>query len=200
MFGVAVDRRRSESMSMSMNACSAIPGRTPARAARATRCSRRTDSSWRLWPKVNSRSNVPMVDGAYTEPKRCFIPPDRSTSMSSILSAPAHIAAIRVVNFGAKFAAPDVIFGAAIETLSASSSLRPVWSARAMIGSSPAHETRWSSSNFAESGWKVWDDRTGSVLLVWSDLLCENSNLPSSEGAFVSSTPRYLADLSVDRG
>lgn len=34
--------------------------------ANATRCSRSTESRWRACPKVNSRSNIPTVQGAYT--------------------------------------------------------------------------------------------------------------------------------------
>mgnify|MGYP001627220755 CR=1 FL=1 len=71
--------------------------------------------------------------------------------MSSILSAPAHIAAISVFSFGAGFAAPEAIFGVVIATLSASRSISCVCRARAMIGTKPAHDTRLSSSNAAES-------------------------------------------------
>jgi hypothetical protein len=38
-----------------------------------------------------------------------FIPPLRTTSTSSMLSAPAHIPATRVTSFGAGLAAPDLI-------------------------------------------------------------------------------------------
>jgi hypothetical protein len=61
---------------------------------------------------VNSRNNVPTVEGAYTPSKSVFMPPDRITSMSSMQSAPAHIAAISVASFGAGFADPDLIRGA----------------------------------------------------------------------------------------
>ena len=46
------------------------------------------------------------------------MPPERSTSMSSMLSAPAHIPAISVVSFGAGFADPDLIRGSVICTFS----------------------------------------------------------------------------------
>ena len=73
-----------------------------------TRCARSTDSNWRAWPKLNSRSKVPIVEGAYTPPNRAAVPPLRTTSTSSILSAPAHIPATSVASFGAGFAAPDL--------------------------------------------------------------------------------------------
>ena len=68
---------------------------------------------------MNSRNNVPNVDGAYTPPNSVFIPPERTTSRSSMLSAPAHIPAIIVASFGAGLAAPDLIRGSAIWTFSA---------------------------------------------------------------------------------
>jgi hypothetical protein len=63
---------------------------------------------------VNSRNNVPTVEGAYTPSNSVFMPPLRITSMSSMQSAPATIPAIRVASLGAGFAAPDLIRGAVI--------------------------------------------------------------------------------------
>ena len=62
--------------------------------------------------------------------KQCaFIPPLRTTSMSSMQSAPAHIPATTVASFGAGFADPDLILGAAIWTfhraVAAARSVRP---------------------------------------------------------------------------
>ena len=54
------------------------------------------------------------MEGAYTPPNRVVIPPLRTTSMSSILSAPAHIPATSVASFAAGFAAPDLTFGSAM--------------------------------------------------------------------------------------
>ncbi len=62
---------------------------------------------------MNSRNRVPIVEGAYTPPKRVFIPPERTTSRSSIPSAPAHIPAIIVLSFGDGLADPDLIGGSA---------------------------------------------------------------------------------------
>ena len=93
---------------MSTNTRWSAPGSRSTRRHNATRCSRSTDSNWRACPKVNSRRRVPTVDGAYTPPNTVFMPPERSTSISSMLSAPAHIPAISVVSFGAGFADPDL--------------------------------------------------------------------------------------------
>src|SRR3954468_10609054 len=104
-----------------------------------------------------------MVDGAYTPLKSVFIPPERTTSMSSMQSAPTHIPAINVVSFGDGLAAPDLIFGAGMHTLSANSCGSPVWVASVMTGTSPAHDTRCSSSNTADDAANPWDTRTGSA-------------------------------------
>ena len=56
----------------------------------------------------------PQSRGAYTPSKRVFIPPQRTTSRSSMLSAPAHMPAITVANFGAGLADPEAILGSLI--------------------------------------------------------------------------------------
>jgi hypothetical protein len=63
---------------------------------------------------VNSRNNVPTVEGAYTPSNSVFIPPLRTTSMSSMLSAPAHMPATTVASLGAGLAAPETICGTAM--------------------------------------------------------------------------------------
>ena len=75
---------------------------------------------------MNSRNNVPTVEGAYTPSNNVFIPPERTTSMSSMQSAPAHMPATTVASFGAGLAAPDLIRGALMWTFSASSRRSPV--------------------------------------------------------------------------
>jgi hypothetical protein len=86
----------------------------------------------------------------------------------------AHIPAIRVRSFGAGFAAPDAIL-VVIEIFSESRSDRRVCSADVITGTSPAHETRWSSSNTADPSTSLW-------------------------GTFFSSTRCYAADPSADSG
>jgi hypothetical protein len=82
-----------------------------------------------------------------------------------MLSAPAHIPAIKVVSFGAGFAAPDVIFEAVIVVFSASSCGRPVCSAKVMTGIRPPYDTMLSSSNVADCMVNLWDTCTGSAFL-----------------------------------
>ena len=119
--------------------------------------------------KVNSRNRVPIVDGAYTCSKSVFIPPLRTRSTSSMLSAPAHIPAISVASFGAGLADPDLILGSQMQILSASSCGRPVWAATVITGTRPAHDTRWSSSKRADAEVNLCDTCTGSAFLNWPD-------------------------------
>src|SRR5215207_4688754 len=175
---------------MSTNTCWSAPGSRSTRPHNATRCSRSTDSNWRACPKVNSRNNVPTVDGAYTPPNTVFMPPERSTSISSMLSAPAHIPAISVLSFGAGFADPDLILGSTIATFSETSRANPVCSANRISGTSPASDTRLSSSNTADSAANLCETCTGSAFPNRTRLLRENTNHPSSEGTFLIPTPR----------
>src|SRR5215207_3959449 len=175
---------------MSTNARSSRPGSRSRWAHIATRCAPSTDSSCRAWPKVNSRNSVPIVEGAYTPPNKDFIPPLRTMSASSMQSAPTHIAAISVTNFGAGLAAPDLIRASVICTFSLRRRDRPACSASVITGTSPAYDTRLSSSNTAESGANLWDTCTGSAFLVPGDCCVRNTNHPSSEGTFLISTPQ----------
>jgi hypothetical protein len=119
---------------------------------------------------VNSRNNVPTVEGAYTPSNTVFMPPERSTLMSSMQSAPAIMPATRVASFGAGFAAPDLILGAAMSTLSASSRPSPVCSASVITGTNPAHDTRLPSSNTADSAANLCETCTGSAFPNWTRL------------------------------
>src|SRR5271168_5196447 len=175
---------------MSTKARTSAPGSRSTRWHNAARCPRRTDSSWRACPKPNSRNSVPTVEGAYTPPNRVFIPPARSTSMSSMLSAPVHIPAISVASFGAGFADPDVMRGWPMRTFSDSSPHRPVCSAKPITGTRPASDTRWSSSNTADSAANLCETCTGSAFPNWTRLLRWNTNHPSSEGTFLIPTPQ----------
>lgn len=83
-----------------------------------------------------------------------------------MLSAPAHVPAINVVSFGAGLTDPALIRDASIVTLSANILVRPVCSANVITGTSPAADTRLSSSNRAESPAKVWNNRTESVFPI----------------------------------
>src|SRR6185312_710076 len=105
-----------------------------------------------------------------------------------MLSAPTHIPAITVVNFGAGLAEPDSILGAGMQILSANNRGSPVWAASVITGTKPAHDTRLSSSKTADADMKVCDTCTGSAFPNVGRSKCGNSNHPSSEGTFLIST------------
>ena len=91
---------------MSRNIRSSVPGSSGARRASAIRCARATAASWLAWPKLNSRSKIPTVEGAYTSSNTRGVPPARSTFTSSMLSAPHIMPAMIVVSFPAGLTAP----------------------------------------------------------------------------------------------
>ena len=115
-------------------------------------------------------------------------------------SAPAHMPATTVASFGAGFADPDLIRGALMRTFSPSSRRNPVCSAKPITGTRPAHDTRLSSSNTADSATNLCETCTGSAFPNWTRLLPENTNHPSSEGTFLIPTPSQHQGPSVDRG
>ena len=106
------EERRARSESMSTNSWLSAPESSSACLHKATTNSRSTDSSWRVCPKMNSRNDIPIVEGAYIPSNSAFIAPLRTTSMSSMHFTPAHIPATTVGSFGAGFADPDLILGA----------------------------------------------------------------------------------------
>src|ERR1019366_8477155 len=84
----------------------ASPGPAPAFQARAS-SSPLTASSWRACPQVKARRKVPMVDGAATHwPIIEAVAPERSRSTSSMQSARASRAEIRVIALRSAWAAP----------------------------------------------------------------------------------------------
>ncbi len=84
--------------------------------------------------------------GAYTAPKSRGIPPERTTSRSSMLSAPAAIPAMIEVTLPAGFTPAEATRLEAKLSRSATSSDSPACSASAITGASPAHDTKWWSS------------------------------------------------------
>ena len=133
--------------SVSMPATTGVPAdRRPSRREA-------TASSWRMCPKVSSRRNDPKVEGAKGRWKRVPMAPCRTRFRSEMLSAPAIIPAT-----------VDPIFRPALAPLSvgtlrcsSASSSSPDCSAKAMIGTSPAYDTRLGSSNRAAATGRVWD-------------------------------------------
>src|SRR6476619_8108779 len=93
--------------------------------------------------------------------------------MSSKLSAPTHMPATTVANFGAGLAAADLIRGSAICTFSPRSRKSPVCSANVITGTSPAYDTRCSSSNTSDVVEKLWDTCTDGAFLNWVFAACE---------------------------
>jgi hypothetical protein len=87
------------------------------------------------------------VADAYTSANSRGIPPERIRSRSSMLSAPAAIPAMIEVSLPAGFAPADFTLVAPIATLPEISSDRPACWASAITGTSPAYDTRLSSSN-----------------------------------------------------
>ena len=85
-----------------------------------------------------------------------------------MLSAPAHIPAITLSSFGAGFAAPDLTRDILIDTVSARISGNRVCSASPSSGTSPASDTRLSSSKRAEPAVNLWETRTESASLELS--------------------------------
>ena len=128
-----------------MNASTSAPGSNGAADARFASSWRATASSCRTLPQVNERRNDPSVDGARTPPNKSAIAPCRSTSMSSMLSAPAAIPATRQGTFRSGFTPVRL----AIVTCSRTRPARPQRSASAMTGTRPARDTRFGSSNDA---------------------------------------------------
>src|SRR4051812_28883938 len=110
-------------------------------------------------------------------------------SRSSMLSAPAHIPATRVVSFGDGLADPDLIRGSAIRILAANNCDSPLWVASVITGTRPAHDTRCSSSNSADAAMKLCDTLTGSAVRSCADKCVRNTHHHSSEGTFLVTTP-----------
>ena len=117
------------------------------RCASAIRCARATAASWLAWPKLNSRSKIPTVEGAYTSSNTRGVPPARSTFASSMLSAPHIIPAMIVVSFPAGLTAPDLTRVLGSSTCSPINRERPVCSASSSTGTKPPADTRFRSSS-----------------------------------------------------
>ncbi len=133
------------------------PGPAPAAHARPRTCPV-SRSSWRVWPKVNARRNVPTVDGASTRwPSTVAVDPQRSTSTSSMQSPPARIPWTRVSSLAPGWAAP----GRCPRSMSWSAACSiPSRSVRVAGSSRPALAMAWVSSKAMSSWSRVWEDRS----------------------------------------
>src|SRR5665648_230423 len=169
------------------------PASSGARAARLTNNLDATASSWRTWPKVNDRRNVPNVEGARPAVSTRPIPPWRSRSMASMVSAPATIPATNAATFTAGFGPADP----GTRTWVAARSCSPARSARVMTGIRPAHDTRFGSSKPAEAVWQTRIYRMSFCLVRRSP-----QETPSSQvkRIFVCHDPLKTPHSPVDRG
>jgi hypothetical protein len=128
-----------------------LPGSTEACATSPVKNRAATASSCRTWPNLKVRRNDPNVDGAYGRSNSLPIPPCRNSARSSIESAPAAIPVTSAITFRPGWAPLSV------GTLRCSSarSANPADSASATTGTSPAADTRFGSSNTAETAARV---------------------------------------------
>jgi hypothetical protein len=118
--------------------------------------SRAAASSCRAWPQVKNRRNDPSVEGAYTPANSVAIPPWRNTSRSSMLSAPAAVPATTAAALPPGLDPVD----RSGRTRAPTSPARSTCSARPMTGTSPAHDTRFASSNTASTARRACSNRT----------------------------------------
>src|SRR6266516_2126075 len=131
------------------------PGPAPARHARVS-ASPSTRSSWRTCPNVNARRNVPRVEGAATQPpNRRRVRPERSTSESSMLSAPSAIANTRLITFRPALRAPGRSGRSSTNRSTRPSS--PNRCASVAASATPASDTTRSSSKTT----RTWSSPTG---------------------------------------
>src|SRR5918994_2767687 len=132
------------------------PGPAPAAHALA-RIWSVTLSSWRTWPKVKARSQVPTVEAAITRwPSTLPVAPERSSSTSSMQSPPATSACTNVSSLRPGWAAPGRSPRSTSWLVACST---PSRSASVAGSSSPAEATACSSSK-AISTWSstTWED------------------------------------------
>src|SRR6185503_14355715 len=185
---------------MSKNARCSMPGNSAVRAASAARCSRATAASWLACPKVNSRKKIPSVEGAYTSSNTRRVPPARNTSTSSMLSAPQLMPPMIVVSFPTGLTAPDFTRVDGRSTCLPINHERPVCSASSMIGTKPAADTRFGSSNIADPTVNACDDCTGNAFRTRDYFDFDNRYCPSSGGIFAVNTPITNDRPSTDSG
>src|SRR5262245_5496852 len=108
--------------------------------------------------------------------------------------------AIRVASFGAGLAAPDLTRVEVMWMLLSNRRESPACSASAITGTRPAHDTRLSSSNTAESGPNVWDTCTGSAFLTLVGLLRREHQSFQLRGHFLhSDTPTTSPSIGGSR-
>src|SRR5487761_1531671 len=137
-----------------------VPGPAPACQARFS-SSPLTTSSWRTWPQLKARRNVPLVAAAATQwPRTVAVSPARRTATSLIHFAPAISAATSADPFSPTLAAPAT---PPRSTRSSRSSRTPRRCISVAARRSPALATRCSSSKLVRMVSRVWDAVTCQV-------------------------------------
>ena len=117
-----------------------------------------------------------------------------------MLSAPHIMPAMIVVSFPAGLTAPDRTRVLGRSTCSPINRERPACSASSSTGTKPAADTRFCSSNTADSMLNVCDDCTGNAFRNRDDDDFNNRYYPSSEGIFAVHTPIIADRPSTDSG
>jgi hypothetical protein len=133
-----------------MNATVSAPGNSGVWAANWARKARWAWWSWRTCPWVNDRRKVPNVEGTRVPLNAMSMPPWRNRSASSMLSAPATMAATSDVTFAAGLA-PPLLSAPTIRIASSTNSGRPHRWASRRTGTRPASAIRFGSSNRADT-------------------------------------------------
>lgn len=128
----------------------------------ATRCSRTTDSSCRACPKVNSRNNVPTVEGAYTVEQRLHSAAAQQVDVGDAVRARAH-ARHHGGQLGCRVRRPGPDPRRDDRDLLRQKRVSPLCWANIIAGTRPADDTRRSSSNTADSAANLCETCTGSA-------------------------------------
>jgi len=125
-------------------------------------------------PEAELAQQDPHCRVAYTSSNTRGVPPARSTFASSMLSAPHIMPAMIVVSFPAGFTAPEATRVLGSSTCSLINRERPVCSANSSTGTKPAADTRFCSSNTADSTLNVCDDCTENAFRTRDDYDFDN--------------------------
>src|SRR6478752_399624 len=117
-----------------------------------------------------------------------------------MLSAPQIMPPMMVVSFPTGLTAPDFTRVDGRSTCLPINHERPVCSASSMIGTKPAADTRFGSSNIADPTVNACDDCTGNAFRTRDYFDFENRYCPSSGGIFDVHTPITNDRPSTDSG
>ena len=167
---------------------------TAVRAAEPT-----TLSSWRAWPQLNEHKNVRSVDGANTSwPSTASVPPERSTSASSMESPPASAEWTSVIALWPTLARPAA---SPRSTCSSKSWRSPKCWANVAVSIKPALAIRRSSSKVTSRRSRLWQDTRIEIVPSRRGCgRCGNHHLPLQEGTIRGCASALRLYSSVDPG